>query len=159
MLKFFTEKDVKTLVARLKEEYGKAYERQRAQIDELKEENRRLAARVSELESDRAFVGEALTHAVAESDRIVAEGTEVARSKSRELMRLTEQCRTLCARLTEKYPDEEDVRRFTAFTQSLQRELGLTEQEEALDMNLILNPGELDLEQLCRELGLMEDKS
>ena len=57
MFRLFSEKDVNKLVLRLKEEYDGVLARQRAAAEELKEENRRLRARVLELEGERGSVG------------------------------------------------------------------------------------------------------
>lgn len=157
MLKFYSEKDVQTLVSRLREEYGRAYARKNAEIADLKEENRNLAARLSVLEAERGSVTEALTHAVEEGERIVRAGEEEAAVKSRELVMLAERARTLCERLSRKYPDEEDVLKLQAFTSTFERELGIAE-EETFDMDLVLNPGELDLGDICKSLGLMEEE-
>lgn len=155
----FTEEEVRMLVSRLKEEYEGIVRNQRELTEQVKEENRQLSARLSVLEGQRQDVSSALVHAVAEGERIKQESTEIAENERRELHLLADKCRILCDRLATKYPDEEDCSDFQAFTRSLRMYLGEEEQEEPLfNMEEVLNPSEpLDLEKLCRDLGLMEE--
>lgn len=158
----YSEKDVKALVQRLKEEYEKALLRQRELTEEVKEENRLLRARVSVLESQRGEVSSALMRAVAEGERIKQEGAAQAESERKELLLLAEKCRLLSDRLSLKYPDEEDCADFQVFTDALRAHLGekTEEEENGFRMEDVLDPKEpLDLEKLCRELGLMEEEA
>lgn len=162
MFKRYSEKDVQSLVARLKEEYDGVVKKQREAFEELKEENRHLRARLSALEGQRGEVTAALVRAVAEGERIKRESSLEADGERKELMLLAEKCRLLCDRLCAKYPDEEDVGDFKTFTDALRSHLGLgeTEEEEESGFNMddVLNPKEpLDLGNLCKELGLMEE--
>ncbi len=159
MFRLYTERDVKQLVSRLKEEYDGALSRRKLASDELKEENRRLKARVLELEGERGSVGEALVFAAKEGERIRAESARETENEKRELALLAEKCRLMLDRLQKKYPDEEDVRAFAEFNEELNAKLGGGESEESgFDMDEVISPKEpLDLEKLCRELGLMED--
>ncbi len=158
MFRLFTEKDVKKLVLRLKEEYEGVLVRQRAASEELKEENRRLRARVLELEGERGSVGEALVSAQKEGERIRAESARLAENERKELALLAEKCRLMLDRLQKKYPDEEDVAAFAAFNEELESRLGGEEEDYVFDMDEVISPKEpLDLEKLCRDLGLMED--
>ena len=173
MFKMYSAKEVRTLVQRLKEEYDGVLKRQREVTEEIREDNRRLRARLSVLEGQRGEVSEALMRAVAEGERIKKEGSEQAENDRKELRLLAEKCRLLCDRLTAlaekcrllcdrlnaKYPDEEDVSDFQAFTHSLLVYLGEEEQDEPeFDMEEVLNPKyPLDLSKLCRELGLMDE--
>ncbi len=161
----YSEKDVKALVARLKEEYDGIVKRQREAYEELKEENRQLRARLSVLEGQRSEVSAALMRAVAEGERIKQESSAVADSERRELMLLAEKCRLLSEQLSLKYPDAEDVGDFKTFVGALRSRLGEeeeTEEEEdtGFDLDEVLNPKEpLDLGDLCKELGLMEEEN
>ena len=163
MFKRYSEKEVKALVARLKEEYEGVVKRQREAAEELKEENRLLRARLSVLEGQRSEVSAALMHAVAEGERIKQESVAVADSERKELLLLAEKCRLLSERLTNKYPDEEDCSDFKTFTDALRTYLGEkveSEEEESseFDIDDVLNPKQpLDLGELCKELGLMEE--
>ncbi len=159
MFKLFSEKDVKKLVLRLKTEYDEVLIKQHALAEELKEENRNLRARLSQLERERGDVSSALVRAVREGERVKAEGLEAAENERRELKLLAEKCRLLLDRLLAKYPDEEDTRDFEAFTTELRQQLGEDiGDENGFNMDDVLAPKEpLDLEKLCKELDLMED--
>ena len=159
-MKLYSEKKVRTLVERLREEYEEVVRSQREVLESLKEENRVLSARASQLEGERGEVSSALVHAVKEGERIKEEGLHTAENERKELLLLAEKCRLLSARLTEKYPDEEDCADFAAFTDALREKLGETEESEevAFNMDDVLFPKQpLDLGDLCRGLGLMED--
>ncbi len=158
MAKLYTEKGVRRLVLRLREEYEAVLRGQREAAESVKAENRALRARVSELEGERGNVSSALVHAVAEGERIKTENSLVAENERRELALLAEKCRLLLERLTAKYPDEEDVRDFAAFTEALRARLSDEEPEPVFDMEAVLAPKQpLDLGELCKELGLMEE--
>ena len=159
MLRRYSAKEVRALVARLKEEYDAVLKRQRDITEEIRQDNRRLRARLSVLEGQKGEVSEALMRAVAEGERIKKEGSNQAESDRRELRLLADKCRLLLSRLSQKYPDEQDVKDFEAFTHTLLVYLGEEEEEEpAFDMDEVLNPKyPLDLGKLCKELGLMDD--
>lgn len=160
MFKLYTEKDVKTLVTRLREEYEGVVRKQRIASEEIKEENRKLRARLSVLEGERENVSSALLRAEAEGERIRKESSLEAENGRKELCLLSEKCRLLLDRLLAKYPDEEDVKDFRAFYDELKRRIGEEEEEPAFDMDAVLAPKEpLDLGKLCKDLGLMEDDS
>lgn len=161
MFKLYRERDVKALVARLKAEYDGVLQSVREMAEELKAENRALRARISVLEGERSDVSEALLVAVREGERVKKESVEISAGERKELMLLAEKCRLLADRLNEKYPDEEDVSDFTAFTAELKKQLGEEgEEESGFNMDDVLAPKEpLDLEKLCKDLGVMEDDS
>ena len=157
MLGLYSKKDVEKLVDRLREEYEEALRTQRHAAEELKEENRNLAARVSQLEAERATVADALIDAVKAGERIRKESEDAAANGGKELSLLIAKCRLLSGNLMAKYPDAEDVKAFSDFVEALQSEA--SEEEDVLDMDEVLAPKyPLDLGKLCKELGLMEDK-
>lgn len=157
MFGMYAKRDVRALVRRLREEYDEALRAQKAVAEELKEQNRDLAARVSELEKERGSVATALISAVKEGERIRAEASHAAENGQREVALLAEKCRLLLAKLMQKYPDEEDTQAFAAFVDSLSDAFG-DEEESGLDMEEVLAPKQpLDLGKLCKDLGLMED--
>lgn len=160
MFKRYSEKDVRVLVHKLKEEYDGVVRQGREAFDELKEENKRLSARLSVLEGERAGVTEALVNAEKAGEEIKKTVEAEAENKSRELLLLAEQSRMLLSRLNAKYPDEAEVRDFNAFCDALFEKLHLSREESGSGFNMddVLNPKEpLDLEKLCRDLGLMGD--
>ena len=159
MFKLYSEKSVRALVLRLKEEYDEVVRNQREVMERLKEENRIMSARLSLLEGEREEVSAALVYAVKEGEHIREKNGKVAENERKELMLLAEKCRLLCEKLAAKYPDEEDVADFKAFTAALEDELGI-DREEATGFNMddvIAPKGPLDLGELCRGLGLMEE--
>lgn len=157
MLGLYSKKDVEKLVDRLREEYEEALRTQRQAAEELKEENRNLAARVSQLEAERATVADALIDAVKAGERIRKESEDAAANGGKELSLLIAKCRLLSGNLMAKYPNAEDVKAFSDFVEALQSEA--SEEEDVLDMDEVLAPKyPLDLGKLCKELGLMEDK-
>ncbi|MDE7158770.1 MAG: hypothetical protein K2N74_04265 [Clostridiales bacterium] len=157
----YSGKSVRALVARLKEEYEGVVRAQKAVSDALKQENSALRARISQLEGERGNVSTALVHATAEGERIKDEMLKTCENERKELKLLADKCRLLTDRLTQKYPDEEDVSDFDAFLTALKKQLGEeTEEEESNGFNIddVLAPKKpLDLGKLCRELGLMEE--
>ena len=168
MFKRYKEKEVKALVARIKEEYDAVVKSQREAQEELKEENRQLRARLSVLEGQRSEVSAALLRAVAEGERIKQECAAQLDSEKKELSLLAEKCRLLSERLIQQYPDKDDVNEFKTFTDALRSHLGEEveesvgedeeDEETGFDMDDVLNPKEpLDLGNLCKELGLMEE--
>jgi len=160
MFKRYSEKQVRELVERLREEYGKALKVQTEAKEELREENRMLRARLSVLEGQRGEVSAALMRAVAEGERIKKESSEETESERRELVLLADKCRLLADRLLAKYPDEEDCKDFKLFTDSLRTHLGENDgEDDGFHIEDVLDPKEpLDLEKLCRDLGLMEEE-
>ena len=84
MFGLYTKRDVQALVRRLRAEYDEALRSQKAAGEEIKAENRALAARVSELERERGSVATALVRAVEEGERIKQEGARAAENGQRE---------------------------------------------------------------------------
>lgn len=160
MFRRYSEKQVKAIVHKLREEYEGAVRQGKEAFDELKEENKRLLARLSVLEGERSGVTDALVNAEKAGEEIKKTVEAAAENKSRELMLLAEQCRVLLARLNAKYPDEAEVRDFNVFCGALFDRLRLTrENDNGFNLDEVLTPKEpLDLEKLCRELGLMGEK-
>ncbi len=163
MFRRYSEKDVKALVHKLREEYDGVVRLGREAFDELKEENKRLSARLAVLEGERSGVTEALVNAEKAGEELKKTVEAEAENKSKELLLLAEQCRQLLKRLNAKYPDEAEVKDFNAFCDALFEKLELPregdEEESGFNMDDVLAPKQpLDLEKLCRDLGLMGDK-
>ncbi len=156
----YSGKSVKALVARLKEEYSEIVRKQKEATDYLKEENALLKARLSVLESERGNVSSALMHATQEGERMKDEILKTCENERKELRLLADKCRLLSERLTQKYPDEEDVSDFSAYCEALRAQLGEQDGQEENGFNIddVLAPKRpLDLGKLCKELGLMEE--
>ena len=93
MFGLYSKRDVEKLVARLRAEYAAALKEQQAAAQAIKEENRALAARVSELEADRANVAEALIGAAREGEQMRRRSAESAANAEKELSLLIAKCR------------------------------------------------------------------
>ena len=146
------------LAARLKEEYENALSRERALTKELRDQNSVLRAKVSELENERESVAGAMLRAEKEGERIRKEGELSLENERREFALLSEKCRLLSERLLKKYPDEEDSAAFAAFNEEFNARLAGTDDDNGFNMDDVLSPKQpLDLGNLCKQLGLMED--
>lgn len=155
----YSKHTVEKLVGRLREEYSAVLKKQQEAAAAIKEENRVLRARVSELEAERGNVAQALIGASREGEELRKEGAREAENSTRELALLLSKCRLLCDTLSAKYPDAEDVKNFSAFVSTLRGAAREEDEEDTLDMDEVLAPSRpLDLEKLCKDLGLMEDE-
>ena len=155
----YSKKDMQRLAQRLKEEYSSALERQRQLAQTLREENSTLRARIAQLEDERKEVAGAMLRVEREGKRMREEGERSQENARREFELLAEKCRLLSESLLKKYPDSEDGKAFSAFTDSLSSQLAGEEGDGAFDLDAVLAPKEpLDLGKLCKELGLMEDE-
>lgn len=156
LFKLYTENDVKKVITRIKEEYETALLGLREKEAQLTEENRRLRARVLELEGERSGAFAAFQAAERERTQVREEGEKILENSRRELLLLREKCALMLRNLERKYPDAEDTARLRAFT----AELGTAPEEEETGFNLedVTSPKQpLDLKKLCLELGLTED--
>ena len=93
-----------------------------------------------------------------EGARLREEGAREEENARREFELLSEKCRLLSESLLKKYPDAEDSKAFSAFTDSLAQQISGEEGESSFDLDEVLAPKQpLDLGKLCKELGLMEE--
>ena len=159
MLGLYTNRDVQKLVRRLREEYDEVIKQQREAVAQIKEQNRVLLARVSQLETERRSVSDALIHAVEEGERIKQECALETQNERNELALLMEKCRTL----SEKQGGEngaEDEEAYSEFLHRMHEAIGENAGAQPFDMDEVLSPKEpLNLEQLCMDLGLMEEEN
>ncbi len=157
MFKIYTADKVKKIIQRVEEEYENALLAQRKRITELTEENRQLAAKLSVIEHERSHIASAVISAEKTGQAIRASADAYAKTQREGVYRLAERCRALATALAEKYPDEEDVKNFNSYLKKLDEALE-TGGEGELDMDKILFPdADLKLENLCKELGLMDE--
>lgn len=158
MFKLYTAGQVKKMLERVEQEYENFLATQRRRINELTEQNREITAKLSEYEHEQTHIASAIISAEKTGEEIRASADAYAKTQRESVYRLAERCRKLAETLTEKYPDEEDVRSFGAYLDKLDEALETNGQGE-LDMNQILYPSaDLKLENLCKELGLMDDE-
>ena len=161
MLRLYTEKQVQKLIARLKQQSERAMQLQLERAEELREENRTLRARLSEIEVERGRIADVLLKAEREGERIVREREKEQENSLREALLLSQKCAELSARLNERYPDEADVQEFAAFVTQLKAALGENplDEETGFNMDDVIAPKyPLDLGKLCKDLGLMEEE-
>lgn len=158
MIKIFTQKKVCRLLAGVQKEYEAVVREQKERIERLTEENRDLAARVSLLEREKGLVAQALVDAEKASGEIRSSADEYARTQKAALYRLAERCRALADELSKAHPEEARESGYEKYVERLEEALETNGQGE-LDMDAILYPDEnLKLENLCKEMGLMEDE-
>lgn len=158
MFHLYTEKDVKKLVERLTSEYNATLERNRTAFEQVCEENRKLSARVLELEGERENAFGALLAASGRDRSLREEGAAALERERAELLLLAGRCRTLLKEMSEKYPACADTEALAAFSQELDDRLGVADGEGGFRLEDVTSPkGPLDLMKLCRELGLAED--
>ena len=74
MFKRYKEKEVKTLIRKLREEYDDVVRMIRGAYEEIKEENRNLRARLAQLEKEREGVADALVDAEKAGEEIKKDG-------------------------------------------------------------------------------------
>lgn len=155
---FARERSRRRKAALLCAEYEKTIGSLRRETEELKRENGALKAQVLSYEEERKSVAEALIRAVRDGERLKAEISSERENEGRETALLAAKCRSLAAELLRKYPDAEDVKTFSAFTERLLLELGEEPAESEFPMDEVVAPKQpLDLAKLCKDLGLMED--
>ncbi len=169
LFKLYTEKDVRKLVARLKEEYEGALSKHREAEEGLKEENRTLRARVLELENERSGAFAAFQSAERERENAKKEVAAMAENDRKELVLLKNKCRLMLDGMRRKYPDSEDTAALSAFLDELNGSLGtdgsaadgtdgFDGEESGFRLEDVTSPkGPLDLKKLCLDLGLTED--
>ena len=156
LFKLYSEKDVRGLITRLKQEYDEAINRHLEAEAALKEENRTLQARVLELENERSGALAAFQAAARERREQSEEAERVLENDRRELALLKEKCRLMLDTLQKKYPDGEDTRMLAAFYDGL--DAAPPEEETGFCLEDVTAPkGPLDLKKLCLELGLTEE--
>ncbi len=160
MLKLYPEGKVKKLLARMREECEGALADHKREAEALKEENAILSAKVLRYEAERGEVTEALLAAVREGDRMRKELEAEAENERHELALLREKGISLLRSLERRYPDAEERQQLEAYIEALSSALGEQPEETEFDMDEVIAPKQpLDLEKLCKDLGLMEEES
>ncbi len=158
MIKLYSEKKVRKLLARIQEEYDEILQKQRAFSEALREENRALNAKLLQLEGEREQVLAALTGAVKAGEQIKKEGEAELERKRLELDLLLQSARELLEQNKSASVKNEERQAVYSFQSAVKKELG-EEEECGLNMEEVLSPKHpLDLEKLCKELGVMEEE-
>lgn len=145
--------------------YESRLKEQQEALETLKERNRKLEALVSEYTAKEKAISESLIAAAQKSEELKKQAESLKEVENGSMALLAEQCRALLDELLRKYPDSGDIQRFEAFTDQLNGVLEESILDEAaiadgnFSMDEVLNPSkDLSLEQLCKDLGLMEEK-
>lgn len=149
----YSKKEVKQIVRQLMEEYRQRISSQQTRLNELIEKNRELSARLSYYENKESEISDAILTSVEAGKKIEERSAAYVKNQLNGLKILSDRCRALAADLKEKYPDQKDIDDFSEFFSRMDELL-----EEDNDFSYEFNKGpELDLEALCKELGIEED--
>lgn len=153
-------KELKELV----ESYESRLKEQQEAMTALKERNRKLEAMLSEYSAKEKAISESLIMAAQKSEELQKQAENLNKIGDDSVSLLAEQCRALLDELLKKYPESGDIQRFEVFADQLNGVLEKPIESEAaisdgsFSMEDVLAPSEdLDLEKLCKDLGLMEE--
>lgn len=182
MAKKFTQKETEALIAGIREAYETKLRQLTYRLEGLEGENRSLRASLAELKEREGRVGRAIVQAEGKGEEIRTFYRLSAETEWRTLRLFCDKWRALAARMAGCIPAAE-AKQYTDFADDLAALLGkrqaafgtpaeeekfdpkaviekYVEGEEETGFNLddVLNPkGKLDLEKLCRNLGLMDE--
>lgn len=184
MRRKFKQAEVEKLIAGIREAYETKIRRLEYRNEGLESENRTLRASLAEMKEREGKVGKALVAAESKGEEIKEFYRMSAETEWKTLRLFADKWRRLAAQMADVIP-KDDAKKYTDFAEGLAALLGKEEgkfrtgspeaepfdpkavigkyiesEEEETGFNLddVLNPkGELDLEKLCRDLGLMDD--
>ena len=186
MRKKFKQEEVEKLIAGIRDAYETKIRRLEYRNEGLVSENRNLRASLAEYKNRESKVGKALVAAESKGEEIKEFYRMSAETEWKTLQLFAEKWKKLAAQMADVIP-KDDAEKYSKFADDLASLLGkardegtaaeeVAPEEEAFDpkavigkyieseeetgFNLddVLNPkGELDLEKLCRGLGLMDD--
>ncbi len=186
MAKKITQQEAEKLIAGIREAYEVKIRQLNYRLDGLTAENRILRASLAEYKSREKKVGKAIVAAEEKGEEIVQMYRMSAETELRSLRLFADKWKRLAAQMAGAIPAAE-AKKYEEFAENLSALLGrergrfgmegeqaqeqepfdpkaviekYVEGEEETGFNLddVLNPkGELDLEKLCRNLGLMDD--
>ena len=183
MAKKFTQKQTEQLIAGIREAYEIKIRQLNYTIEGLTAENRSLRASIAEYRERENKVGRAIVAAESKGDEIRELYRMSAETEWRTLRLFADKWKKLAEQMQGAIPAEE-AKKYIELSENLSALLGKApgafaqakgqeekfdpravigkyvegEEESGFNMDDVLNPkGELDLEKLCRNLGLMED--
>ena len=183
MFKKFTKKEVEQLIEGVRDAYASKIKRLNYRVDGLVAENRSLRATIAELRAREQKVGKAIVDAESKGDEIKEFYRMSAQMELQTFRLFAEKWRALAEQMAGKLPGGES-KEYVQFAHNLAAILGkqpdfftseekkqeddpkaaierYVQEEEEYTFNLddVLNPkGKLDLGELCRNLGLMDDE-
>ncbi len=181
MAKKFTQKETEQLIAGIREAYETKIRRLEYRLEGLTAENRSLRASLAEHKEREGKVGRAIVDAESKGEEIKQLYRMTAETEWRTLKLFADKWKKLAAQMQGLIPARE-AKRYAEFSENLSallgRDPGFTppeegeefdpkavigryvegEEESGFNLDEVLNPkGELDLEKLCRNLGLMDE--
>ena len=186
MRKKFKQEEVEKLIAGIRVAYETKIRRLEYQNEGLISENRSLRASLAEMKNREGKVGKALVAAETKGEEIKELYRMSAETEWKTLQLFADKWKRLAAQMAGVIP-KDDAEKYAKFADDLAALLGkergkfraqdsapdeepfdpkavigkyIESEEEDTGFNLddVLNPkGELDLEKLCRDLGLMDD--
>ncbi len=183
MAKKFTQKETEQLIAGIREAYETKIRQLEYRLEGLTAENRSLRASLAEYKDREGKVGRAIVDAESKGEEIKALYRMTAETEWRTLKLFADKWKKLAAQMRDVIPAGE-AKRYAEFAENLSALLGQDpgfaggapeteepfdpkevigryvegEEESGFNLDEVLNPkGELDLEKLCRNLGLMDE--
>ena len=183
MAKKITQQEAEKLIAGIREAYEVKIRQLNYRLDGLTAENRILRANLAEYKLREGKVGKAIVAAEEKGEEIVQMYRMSAETELQSLRLFADKWKRLAEQMAGAIPPAE-AKKYAEFAENLSALLGkergrfgmeeraqepfdpkaviekYVEGEEETGFNLddVLNPkGELDLEKLCRNLGLMDD--
>ena len=189
MAKKFTQQEVEKLIAGLREAYDIKIRQLNYRLEGLVSENRSLRASLAEYKDKESKVSRAIVAAEEKGEEIKAFYRMSAETEWKTLRLFADKWKRLAAQMEELYPGGETRKytmfaenlsallgRSRAFApqeepsapppaetfdpKAVIERYVEGEEETGFNLDDVINPkGELDLEKLCRSLGLMEDGS
>lgn len=149
----YSKKEVREIVKKVSEEYDKQIAVQKDRINELIEKNRELSAKVSELESAKQNISDAMIESVQAGKKIEERSAKYVENQLRGLKILCDRCKKLSADMSEKYATDETEELISFFERVDEI---LDEDGAGFDYEQAMGPTK-DLAQLCKELGIEDD--
>ena len=182
MAKKFTQKETEQLIAGIREAYETKLRQLQYRLEGLEGENRSLRASLAEMKEREGQIGRAIVHAEGKGEEIKEFYRLSAETEWRTLKLFCDKWRALAASMAGGIPAAEQ-KKYAGFADDLAALIGRRkaqfvpaaeeetfdpkaviekyvegEEESGFNLDDVLNPkGKLDLEKLCRNLGLMDD--
>lgn len=186
MRKKFKQEEVEKLIAGIRDAYETKIRRLEYRNEGLVSENRNLRASLAEYKNRESKVGKALVAAESKGEEIKEFYRMSAETEWKTLQLFAEKWKKLAAQMAGVIP-RDDAEKYSKFADDLASLLGKergaepdaasepaeepfdpkavigkyieSEEETGFNLDDVLNPkGELDLEKLCRGLGLMDEQ-
>lgn len=149
----FSRKEVKDIIRKVNRNNEEKIASLTERINELIEQNRALSARLSPLEADKEGISEALLSSVDAGKKLEEKSAAYVENQMRGIRLIAEKSKKLVEDLKSKYPDENDCDELDEFFSRLDEIL----QSDGKDVFAYDEGEDLDLESICKELGIEDD--